>query len=114
MENLIKNIVYGKAASLADQIDILRGQVISKTLVQNKAVGLTLFAMAAGEGISAHKSTGDAFVLVLAGEMEITIDEQSQRVAAGQFIIMPAGHPHAVKAVTDAKMELTVIFPRGE
>ncbi len=61
----LKNIPYAKAVDLAGLVDYAPGQVASKTLAQNSYVGITIFAMAAGEGISAHKSTGDAFVTVL-------------------------------------------------
>lgn len=111
MDHYLKNLEYSEVLKLADQVSFLPGQVTSKTLVQNPAVGLTLFAMPGGEGISAHKSSGDALVTVLQGVCEISIDENGYRLERGQSIVMPAGHPHAVKAVEDAKMLLVVIFP---
>lgn len=108
---IIKNIETGKAVNLAAQVDWLPGQVTSKTLAQTSGAGLTLFAMPAGEGISAHKSTGDAFVLVLEGEMEITIGDAISKVNGGECIVMPAGVPHAVKALKNSKMALVVAFP---
>lgn len=107
---LLKNIPYAKAVSLVDMIDYAPGQVISKTLAQNPAVGITLFAIAAGEGISAHKSGGDAFVTALDGSGEITIDNEKYVLAKGQSIVMPAGHPHAVSATENLKMLLVVVF----
>ena len=106
----LKNIDYGKALNLAGLVDYVPGQVASRTLVQNQAVGLTLFALAAGEGISAHKSTGDALVTALEGKCEITIDDQKYELASGQSIVMPAGHPHAVSAPENFKMLLVVVF----
>lgn len=111
MENLLKNIDYSKALDLANQIEMLPGQVASRTLVQTPAVGMTLFAIAEGEGISAHKSSGDAFVLVLEGACHVTIDEKGYDLEAGQCIVMPAGHPHALAARGNFKMLLVVIFP---
>lgn len=113
MPAYLKNIDYAKALTLKDQIDYLPGQVISKTLVQNGALGLTLFAMPQNEGISAHKSTGDAFVIALDGSCEIEIDSDTYKLDAGQCIVMPAGHPHAVKALTPFKMLLIVVFPQN-
>lgn len=107
----LKNIAYAKPVDLGAQVDYAPGQVTSKTLVQNPAVGVTLFAMAAGEGISAHKSSGDAFVTALEGRGRITIDDESFELAKGQSIVMPAGHPHAVSALDDFKMLLVVVFP---
>ena len=95
----------------AGQVEYAAGQVTSKTLVQNPWVGVTLFAMTKGEGISAHKSSGDAFVTALEGRGEITIDNDTFELKAGQSIVMPAGHPHAVSALDDFKMLLVVGFP---
>lgn len=107
----LKNIDYARPVDLAGQVDYAKGQVTSKTLVQNPAVGITLFAMAKGEGISAHKSTGDAFVTALEGRGQITIDDATFVLEQGQSIVMPAGHPHAVSALDDFKMLLVVVFP---
>lgn len=107
----LRNIAYSRPLELAGLVDYVPGQVASKTLVQNPHVGITLFAMAAGEGISAHKSTGDAFVAALEGQGEITIDDNVHALAKGQCIVMPAGHPHAVKAKDNFKMLLVVVFP---
>ena len=46
---------------------------------------------------------------VLEGEALITIDGKPHHVMGGQAVVMPAGVPHAVKAVTRFKMMLTVV-----
>ena len=51
----LKNIASSEVLKLADQVQYAAGQVVSKTLVQNKGVGITLFAFAKGEGISEHE-----------------------------------------------------------
>ena len=45
MEKYLKNLDYAAVLPLAQQVDYLPGQVISKTLAQNSAFGLTLFAI---------------------------------------------------------------------
>lgn len=111
MDQLLKNLDYAQVLSLAGLVSFQQGQVVSKTLVQNGAVGITLFAMAKGEGISAHKSTGDAFVIVLEGKCEIEIENEKYDLGAGECIVMPAGKPHAVDAPENFKMLLIVVFP---
>ncbi len=110
MAGFIRNIPQGEVVPLADLVDYLPGQVVSKTLVQNAHHSLTLFAFAQGEEISAHVSDGDAFVQVLDGEGKITIGQAAYQLQAGQAIVMPAGVPHAVFAQSPFKMLLTVIF----
>lgn len=89
-----------------------QGQIVSKTLTQNSAVSLTLFAFDKDEEISSHESNGDAMVVVLDGEGEITIDGQMFILKKGETIVMPAKKPHAVYAKERFKMFLIVIFPQ--
>lgn len=108
----IKNIEHDKVLSLVGEISVQKGQVISKTLVQNESVGVTLFAFSKGEEISTHSSTGDAMVHVLEGVGKFTVGGKEHICKAGEVLIMPAGIPHAVYAIEDFKWILTVIFPK--
>ncbi len=107
----IKNIDHEKVLNLASQITAAPGQIVSKTLAQNKAVSLTLFAFSKGEEISTHDSTGDAMVHVIEGVGQFTVDGVEHICKAGDVLVMPAKKPHAVFAKEDFKMLLTVIFP---
>ena len=109
--NFIKNIDFSTVQTLSDLVAYQPGQVVSKTLAQNKAVSLTLFAFDKGEEISAHESSGDAMIVVLDGLAEITIGQAKYQVAQGQTIVMPARVPHAVYGAERFKMLLTVVFP---
>lgn len=111
MEKLIKHLEHAAPLALAEQIAYEEGQVVSLTMTQRPGVGLTLFAFEAGEGISTHAAGGDAMAHILEGEAEITIADTPHRVSAGEVIVMPAGIPHAVKAITRFKMMLTVVKP---
>ena len=107
----IKNIDHETVLNLADQIHAEPGQIVSKTLAQNKAVSLTLFAFSKGEEISTHDSIGDAMVHVIDGVAQFTVDGAEHICKAGDVLVMPAKKPHAVFAKEDFKMLLTVVFP---
>lgn len=107
---MLKNIDKAQALVLKNQVAYQQGQVVSKTLVQNQALSITLFSFDKGEGISAHKSKGDAFVTCLDGKGKITIDDKEYFLTEGQSIVMPAGHPHAVYGEMQFKMLLVVVF----
>lgn len=109
MEKLIKNLEHAKPLPLKEQVAYESGRVVSLTLAQQPGVGMTLFAFDAGEGVSTHAAPGDAMVYVLEGEAQITIDGAPHSVTGGSAIILPAGIPHAVAAVTPFKMLLTVV-----
>ena len=108
----IKNIDHETVLNLADQIHAEPGQIVSKTLAQNKAVSVTLFAFDQGEEIGTHDSGGDAMVTVLEGTGKFTVDGTPHLVRKGQCLVMPAGKPHAVFAQEAFKMLLVVVFPR--
>lgn len=110
----IKNLEQEKVVKLAKELQVQKGQIISKTLVQNKAVSITLFAFAKGEEIGTHDSTGDAMVSVLEGCGKFTVGGIDYICKAGESLIMPAQIPHSVYGQEDFKMLLTVIFPTEE
>lgn len=109
---ILKNIPKETVLKLTDLVSAEAGQVVSKTLVQNDAVGVTLFAFAKGEQISTHESKGDAMVTVLEGVGRFTVDGKVHLLQPGDSLVMPAGKPHAVFGEEAFKMQLTVIFPR--
>ncbi|NJP41577.1 cupin domain-containing protein [Oscillospiraceae bacterium HV4-5-C5C] len=106
----MKNIQPSQVLSLAELVEYRDGEVVSRTLSQNAAVSLTLFAFAAGEEISTHTAQGDALLTVLDGCAHITLDGRLYVVEAGQSLVMPAGIPHAVAAEKPFKMQLTVVY----
>ena len=110
MSTIMKNISKAEILSLKEQVVYQEGQVVSKTLAQNSAVSITLFAFAKGEEISTHESGGDAMVTCLDGVGRITIDGANYELKEGDTIVMPAKHPHAVFGQENFKMLLVVIF----
>ena len=110
MQAPMKNIDKSAVLTLKEQVSYQPGQVVSKTLAQNDAVSVTLFAFDKGEEISTHESGGDAFVTCLDGTGRITIDGTQYVLHEGQSIVMPARHPHAVYGQDQFKMLLVVVF----
>ena len=108
---MMKNLDVATVLTLRDQVAYQPGQVVSKTLAQNDAVSVTLFAFDKDEEISTHDSTGDAMVHVIDGVGQFTVDGAEHICKAGDVLVMPAKKPHAVFAKEDFKMLLTVVFP---
>ncbi|MCL2478805.1 MAG: cupin domain-containing protein [Treponema sp.] len=112
MKKFIKNVDHETMFMMDKQVEYLPGQIVSKTLAQNDAVSLTVFAFDKGEEIASHDSDGDAMITVLDGAGEITIDGKKYTLRSGESIVMPAKKPHAVYAPEQFKMFLTVVFPK--
>ncbi|MCD4767136.1 MAG: cupin domain-containing protein [Methanosarcinales archaeon] len=103
------SIPASKPIDLADSIEYSTDSVVSRTLIENKAGTITLFAFDAGQGLSEHSAPFDAVVQVLDGEAELTIGGEKVNAPSGQMVVMPANVPHAVHASQRFKMLLTML-----
>lgn len=101
-----------EAMDLATLVECAPGAVVSRTIAENHAGTITLFAFDAGQGLSEHSAPFDAVVQVLDGQAELTIGGKTVPASAGQMVIMPADVPHAVRAVEPLKMLLTMLRAR--
>ena len=107
---MYKNIEKQVKLNLSEQVDYQPDQVVSKTLVQNDLVSMTLFAFDKDEEISTHESSGDAMVTVLEGTGRFTVGGEVYILEKGETLIMPKGIPHAVYGQERFKMQLVVSF----
>lgn len=107
---MYKNIEKETKLHLADLVEYCPGQVVSKTLVQNELVSMTIFSFDKEEEISSHSAGGDAMVTVLDGTGKFTVGGVEYVLEAGETLIMPKGIPHAVFGLKRFKMLLTVSF----
>lgn len=107
---MYKNIEKSKVLNLKDLVAYQPGQVVSKTLVQNDKMGVTIFSFDKGEEISTHASGGDAMVTVLEGTGRFVVGGEEFILTAGETVVMPQNVPHAVYGIEQFKMILTVSF----
>jgi len=101
--------LIGQALSLDELVQYQDDSVVSKTLIDKKIGTITLFSFDAGQGLYEHTVPFDAYIQVVDGEAEVTIEGLPHAVKSGQMIIMPANKPHSVKAVKAFKMLLVMI-----
>jgi len=101
--------IKAQAVKLIDLIDYQEGSVVSRTIIDKKTGTLTLFAFGEGQGLSEHTAPYDATVHLLDGEAEVSISGKTLRLKEGEMVIMPAGEPHALKAIKRFKMMLVMI-----
>ena len=104
-----KGLPGAQVARTAEFVSYQDGAVVSREIIKKPTGTVTLFAFDLGEGLSEHTAPFDALVQVLEGEAEITVAGKTHRVSGGEMILLPAGQPHALKAVQRFKMMLTMI-----
>ena len=85
---MYKNIEKKQIMKLEDLVEYQEGQVVSKTLVQNVLVSVT----------------------VLDGKGKFTIGGEEYILQKGETIVMPKNVPHAVYGEEKFKMLLVVSF----
>lgn len=107
---MYKNIEKTVKLRLKDLVEYQAGQVVSKTLVQNDKMSVTVFSFDRGEEISTHASGGDAMVTVLDGTGKFTVGGKEFILKEGETLVMPKDVPHAVFGQERFKMLLTVSF----
>ena len=107
---MYKNIKKQTKLKLMDLVAYQPGQVVSKTLVQNEYVSMTIFSFDKGEEISTHAAGGDAMVTVLEGKGRFNVGGEVFYLEAGDTLIMPKDIPHAVYGEEQFKMQLVVSY----
>jgi quercetin dioxygenase-like cupin family protein len=101
--------LVGEVFAFADLLTYQPGAIVSRALVDDEAVTVTVFAFDEAERLSEHTAPHDAILQVIDGTARITVSGEDYEVAAGETIVMPADEPHAVEAVSPFKMVLTMI-----
>jgi quercetin dioxygenase-like cupin family protein len=98
-----------KVFSFKESVEYSEGGIVSKTVLKKQTGNISLFSFARGEALSEHTAPFDAMIQVVDGSAEISIGGTPFIVSSGETIIMPANISHAVKAVENFKMVLTMI-----
>jgi quercetin dioxygenase-like cupin family protein len=98
-----------KVFSFNESVEYAEGGIVSKTVLKKQTGNISLFSFAKGEALSEHTAPFDAMIQVVDGQGEITIGGIPYLVGPGECIIMPANVSHAVRAIENFKMVLTMI-----
>ena len=100
---------WDQPVAVTELILVQPGAVVSRTLLNRSGGMVTAFAFDAGEELSVHTTPCEALVQGLEGDADISIVGRPHRIGPGQLLRLPAGQPHAVKAITPFKMLLVMI-----
>ena len=100
---------FGQEVKAATLVEVQPGAVVSREVISKPQGTVSIFAFDKGEGLSEHTAPFDALVYALEGTVRITIGGVAHDVSEGQMIVMPAGIPHALSALTPFKMMLVMV-----
>jgi len=96
-------------AAISNLIRVAPEAIVSRVVAKSGGGTVTLFAFAAGQELSEHTAPFDALVHVVEGRLDLTIGGKPMTLASGEIVVMPANVPHALRAVEDVTMILTML-----
>ena len=80
----------------------------SITAYKTDSLRIVLLALRAGAELKTHTAPGTISVQVLEGQLHFTAEPQTAALESGQVLVLHAGLPHSVVAVTETVFLLTL------
>lgn len=86
----------------------------STTLVKTVDLELIRLILPAGKEIPSHKAPGEITVQCLEGRVAFTTAGKMQELAPGQLLYLQASEPHAVKAIENSSLLVTLLLGKKQ
>lgn len=88
-------------------------QTSSSTLVRADHLEVFRFVLVAGKTAQDHKASGAITIQCLEGEVELEAHGRTQILLPGDMVYLADAEPHAVKALKDSSLLVTVLLRRA-
>ncbi len=82
------------------------------TLAKTDDAELIRLVLPKGKELATHKAPGQIIVQCLEGRVTFTAMGSDRELAPGQLLYLLPGEPHSLRAVEDASVLLTILFPK--
>jgi quercetin dioxygenase-like cupin family protein len=79
------------------------------TLVKTDSLHVVRLVVPAGKQLDTHKAAGALTVVCVQGRIEFFVEGTPHTLAAGQFLYLPPGISHAVRAKEDSVVLLSIV-----
>ena len=83
---------------------------VTTSLLKTPTLQLMRLVLRAGHGLPQHSVPGAITIHCLEGEAAVTTPSRTCDLRAGQLVMLTGSEPHAVKAITDASLLVTVLL----
>ena len=88
-------------------------QTSSSTLIRADHLEVFRLVLAAGKAARDHKASGAITIQCLEGAVELDAHGRTQTLRAGSMVYLSDAEPHAVKALEDSSLLVTVLLRRA-
>ncbi|WP_167202474.1 cupin domain-containing protein [Actinomyces respiraculi] len=99
---------------LNEALPVSEEATTSRVVVNNEVLRTVVFTFDAGQLLTEHASPKAVVVTLLEGEMDFSIGERTERLAAGDVVYLAPGDRHALTAVTACRMQLVMVDVGGQ
>jgi quercetin dioxygenase-like cupin family protein len=103
-------------AQSGEVISLILGSALSdsktRTLAKTEDLELIRLILPAGKEIPSHKAPGEITVQCLEGRVAFTAGGKTQELTPGKLLYLAAGEPHAVKAIEDSSLLVTLLLSK--
>lgn len=108
------SIPHAKSGELIDIRPLGKNlhQTISSTLVRADHLEVFRLILPAGKTAPEHKAAGAITIQCLEGTVELEAHGRTQLMHAGSMVYLSDAEPHAVKALDDAALLVTILLRR--
>ena len=86
------------------------GGAITTSLIKTPTIQLMRLVLRAGQGLPEHSVAGAISVQCIEGEAVVTTPARDCPLRTGQLVVLAGGELHAVRAVTDASLLVTILL----
>lgn len=102
----MKNIIANIPKNINQEIQYQEGTIISKVLLQDEKLNLTLFAVAEEQEFLPHTSGKNAIVHIIEGQGQFMLEGVWHDFSNNDYFFMPVDTLHAIKAKVNFKFLL--------
>jgi quercetin dioxygenase-like cupin family protein len=86
------------------------GSTQTTALVKTGNLEVIRLVIPAGKEIPSHKAPGEITVQCLEGRVVFTTETEIVELTAGQLLFLTAAEPHALKAIDDSSLLVTLLL----
>ena len=94
---------------IVEIIEYVPNSVVIKTILKKSTGNISVMSFDSGEGLTEKTSPFDTYAQIIEGEADIVINKLSNKLSAGQGIVIPANSPNHINPNGRFKMILTII-----
>jgi quercetin dioxygenase-like cupin family protein len=84
--------------------------VKTHSLLKTSKLQLMRLVLAAGQHVPEHQVPGEITIQCLEGEVVVSTPGLARTLGAGELMALPGQEPHALRAVTDASLLVTILL----